>query len=276
MAVRVAKLYIVGTPIGNLEDITLRALRTLREVNLIAAEDTRKARNLLAKYDITTPLTSYFEGNERQKIHAILAALEQGDVALISEAGMPGISDPGFPLIQAVIERGKPVIVVPGPSAHTAALVVSGLPTDRFIFLGFLPRKKTERLSALRTITDITASLICYEAPHRLLSALTDIREVLGNRAIVLCRELTKLYEDIWRGDLDAAIEHVREKAPRGEYTLVIEGALTASEKWSQEAVIAAFETHMALGLTRSQAAREVAHDSGWSRRDIYDLETPS
>ncbi len=267
-----AKLFIVGTPIGNLEDITLRALRTLREVSLIAAEDTRKARNLLRHYDITTPLTSFFEGNERQKIHPILNVLEHGDVALISEAGMPSISDPGFPLIQAVIEQGLPISVIPGPSAHTAALVVSGLPTDRFLFVGFLPRKKSERLSALQTLTHIKASLICYEAPHRLPGALSDIREMLGNRTIVMCRELTKMYEEIWRGDMDAAVDYVRDKVPRGEYTLVIAGASEITEKWPQKAVITAFAEQMEQGLTRSQAARKVAQDSGWSRREVYSL----
>ena len=156
-----AKLYIVGTPIGNLEDISMRALRTLREVSLIAAEDTRKARILLQHYDISTPLTSYFEGNEHRKLFTILDALEQGDVGLISEAGMPGISDPGFPLIQAAIEKGYPVTVIPGPSAHTTALVVSGLPTDRFMFMGFLPRKAMQNANAvLQTLTHISASLI--------------------------------------------------------------------------------------------------------------------
>jgi len=270
----VAKLYIVGTPIGNLEDITLRALRTLREVSLIAAEDTRKARILLQRYDISTPLTSYFEGNERRKLHTILDTLEHNDVALISEAGMPGISDPGFPLIQAVIETGYPVTVIPGPSAHTTALVVSGLPTDRFMFIGFLPRKTLERVSALQTLIHIKASLICYEVPHRLLRSLTDIREVLGNRTIVMCRELTKMYEDIWRGDMDTAIVHVREQAPRGEYTLVIAGASLTAEKWEQKTVITALKEQMAQGLTRSQAARKVAQDSGWPRRDVYALKT--
>lgn len=274
-----AKLFIVGTPIGNLEDISMRALRTLREVSLIAAEDTRKARILLQHYKISTPLTSYFEGNERRKLYTILDTLEHGDVALISEAGMPSISDPGFPLVQAVIEKGYPVTVIPGPSAHTAALVVSGLPTDRFMFIGFLPRKASERVSVLLALSHIKASIICYEAPHRLLASLNSIREILGNRTIALCRELTKMYEDIWRGDMDTAIDHVQEQPPRGEYTLVIAGAPVTAEKWDQETVMSALEEQIAQGLTRSQAARKVAQNSGWSRRDIYALEineTPS
>jgi 16S rRNA (cytidine1402-2'-O)-methyltransferase len=268
----VGKLYVIGTPIGNLEDITLRALRILREVSLIAAEDTRKARILLQHYEISTPITSYFEGNERQKMHTILDALAYGDVALISEAGMPGISDPGFPLIQAAIEQDFPITVIPGPSAHTAALVVSGLPTDRFMFIGFLPRKKSERISVLQAHRHIKASLICYEAPHRLSVSLNDIREVFGNRAIVMCREMTKMYEEIWRGDVDAAISYTQERSPRGEYTLVIAGAPESQLIWDQETIVSAFEEYRAQGLTRSQAARKVSQDSGWSRRDIYEL----
>ncbi len=181
-------LYIVGTPIGNLEDITLRALRILRDVSLIAAENTRKAGVLLSHYQITTPVTSYYEGNERRRIPEILEALERGDVALISEAGMPGISDPGYPLIEAAIQRGVPVVPVPGASAHTLALVVSGLPTDQFLFVGFLPRKRPA--DALRALASNRATLIFYEAPHRLEQTLTLMHEILGNRPVALCREL--------------------------------------------------------------------------------------
>jgi 16S rRNA (cytidine1402-2'-O)-methyltransferase len=270
----VARLFVVGTPIGNLEDITLRALRTLREVGLIAAEDTRKARNLLRHYEIDTPLTSYFEGNERQKISTILAALEQGDVALISEAGLPGISDPGFPLIQAAIENNIPITVIPGPSAHSMALVASGLPTDRFMFIGFLPRKKSERLSTLEDLIHIKASLIFYEAPHRLCDTLTDLHSVFGNRTIAMCRELTKIYEEIWRGDLDDAIDYVRNHKPKGEYTLVLAGAEKTGEKWSREEVKKALIHNMKQGYSRSQSARKIAHESGWSRHEVYDIHT--
>lgn len=265
-------LYIVGTPIGNLEDISARALRVLREVQLIAAEDTRTARVLLEKYAITTPATSFFEGNERRKIDAILDALAGGDVALISEAGMPGISDPGYPLIQAAIERDVAIVPVPGPSAHTAALVISGLPTDRFLFLGFLPRKPSERRAALEEVAALKATLICYEAPHRLQATLTDMRDVLGNRKIALCRELTKRYEGIWRGTLADALAHVAAHPPRGEYTLVIAGATGESMRWDVDRVRAALEKRMAEGLSRSQAAREVAGRSGWRRRDVYNI----
>ncbi len=267
-------LYIVGTPIGNLEDITLRALRILQEVQLIAAEDTRKARILLDRHMIKTPVTSFFEGNERYKIGTILEALASGDVALISEAGMPGISDPGYPLIQAAIARQMPVVPVPGPSAHTTALVVSGLPTDSFCFLGFLSRKKSEREARLSEVATLRATLVCYEAPHRLHATLEALHAVLGNRAIALCRELTKHYEEVWRGDIAGALAHIAETPPRGEYTLVIAGASEDVARWDGERVRAALAGRIAEGFSRSQAAREVAALSGWSRRDIYALET--
>ena len=266
-------LYIVGTPIGNLEDISARAIRVLQDVYLIAAEDTRKARILLDKYAITTRVTSFFEGNERHKTAAILEALTSGDVALISEAGMPGISDPGYPLIQAAIEHNAAVVPVPGPSAHTAALVVSGLPTDRFLFLGFLPRKPSERKATLGEIAALKATLICYEAPHRLKATLTALLNVLGNRKVALCRELTKLYEEIWRGDLVDALAHVETTPPRGEYTIVIASATGDAARWDEARVRAALEERIEEGLSRSQAARDVAERAGWHRRDVYDLD---
>ncbi|HNT73951.1 MAG TPA: 16S rRNA (cytidine(1402)-2'-O)-methyltransferase [Anaerolineae bacterium] len=265
-------LYIVGTPIGNLEDITLRALRVLQSVTLIAAEDTRKARILLDKYDIHTPVTSFFEGNERLKLTLVLDALAQGDVALISEAGMPGISDPGYALIQAAVTREILVIPVPGPSAHTAALVAAGLPTDRFLFLGFLPRKASERAADLRAVMELKATLICYEAPHRLAATLETLHTVLGDREIALCRELTKHFEEVWRGSLAEARQHVADIPPRGEYTLVIAGAPESAARWAEAAVREALAAKVAHGASRSQAAREVAALSGWPRRVVYDL----
>lgn len=264
-------LYVVGTPIGNLEDITLRALRVLKSVQLIAAEDTRKARVLLDHYQIETPLTSYFEGNERRKLSMILAALEQGDVALISEAGMPGISDPGYPLIRAAIDAGVTITPVPGPSAHTAALVVSGLPTDRFLFVGFLPRKKPQ--PALTSLSAVDATLIFYEAPHRLVQTLQAMLDIFGNRGIAICRELTKLYEEVWRGDLQNALTWATANPLRGEFTLVVEGASPEDAVWDKSQVQAALHEHMAAGLSRSQAAREVASLSGWPRREVYNLD---
>jgi 16S rRNA (cytidine1402-2'-O)-methyltransferase len=270
----IGTLYVVGTPIGNLEDITLRAIRVLQDVQLIAAEDTRKARILLDRHAIRTPVTSFFEGNERYKTEAILETLASGDVALISEAGMPGISDPGYPLIQAAIAQQIPVVPIPGPSAHTAALIVSGLPTDRFCFLGFLPRKKSEREARLQEVAALPVTLVCYEAPHRLPATLKALHAVLGNRAIALCRELTKHYEEVWRGDVAGALAHIAENPPRGEYTLVIAGASEDAARWDVDQVRATLVDCMAGGLSRSQAAREVAALSGWSRRDVYDLVT--
>lgn len=266
-------LYIVGTPIGNLEDITLRALRILREVPLIAAEDTRKARILLEHYGIQTPVTSFFAGNEQRKLAALLEALAQGDVALISEAGMPGISDPGFSLVRAAVAAGIPVVPVPGPSALIAALAAAGLPTERFLFLGFLPRKESERHAVLADVASLHCTLVLYESPRRVVATLSLLREVLGNRPVTLCRELTKLHEEFWRGDLDGALTHLQEQTPRGEFTLVVGGAVEAEQVWDADQVRAALADRLAHGLARSQAAREVAALSGWSRREVYALE---
>jgi 16S rRNA (cytidine1402-2'-O)-methyltransferase len=269
----VGTLYVVGTPIGNLEDITLRAIRVLGEVSLIAAEDTRKARILLDRYEIKTGLTSFFEGNEREKTAEILGALSRGDVALISEAGMPTISDPGYPLVEAAVAEGLPVVPIPGPSAHTTALVVSGLPTDRFLFLGFLPRKSSEQRTAFEEVAGLRATLIFYESPRRVERTLRRALEVLGNRPVALCRELTKLYEEVWRGDLEGALLHLEEKPPRGEYTVVVGGA-EEEGVWDEARVRQALTERMAGGLSHSQAAREVAALSGWPRSDVYDLRT--
>jgi 16S rRNA (cytidine1402-2'-O)-methyltransferase len=223
-------LYVVATPIGNLEDITLRALRVLREVRLIAAEDTRKTRRLLTAYDIKTPLTSYYEHNKLTKLDNILEKLKEADVALVSEAGMPGISDPGYELIVAAVRAGVPVVPVPGPSAVTAALAVSGLPTDRFIFTGFLPNRSSARRRLLASLEDGPGTVIALEAPHRLAASLEDILDILGDRRLAVARELTKLHEEIWRGTVSGAIKHFSQ--PRGEFTLVIEGN-TTKEKLS-------------------------------------------
>lgn len=267
-------LYLVPTPIGNLEDITLRALRILREVTLIAAEDTRTARILLDRYEITTPLTSYHEYNKLTKLDTILTALETGDVALVSDAGTPGISDPGYELIQAAITRGIQVIPLPGPSALLPALVASGLPTDRFLYLGFLPRKQSARRNALQAIRDVPYTLVLYEAPHRLLDSLSDLAGVLGQRQIAVARELTKLYEEIWRGTPGEALEHFTHNPPRGEITLVIAGAPQEQPAlWPEREVRAALAGRLAQGEPRSAAARAVAAESGWPRRDVYKLD---
>ena len=218
-------LYIVSTPIGNMEDITLRALRILKEVDLIAAEDTRRAGLLLKHFSIQTSLTSYFEGNELKKREFILAKLQEGkNVALISDAGTPGISDPGFRLIQLAIENQLVIVPIPGSSAAITALSVSGLPTDAFLFKGFLPHKTKKRKDLLRELENVRETLVLYESPHRILETLSDILEIFGDREIVLTRELTKVYEEIIRGKVSEILNQVGDRTLKGEITLVISG----------------------------------------------------
>jgi 16S rRNA (cytidine1402-2'-O)-methyltransferase len=223
--VRKGTLYIVSTPIGNLEDITLRALRILKEVDMIAAEDTRHTGLLLKHFGIQKPMTSYFEGNELRKREFILSRWKQGDrVALVSDAGTPGISDPGFRLIQLAIDHEIPVIPIPGPSAVIAALSVAGLPTDAFLFKGFLPHKSKKRRDLLRELEDVKETLIFYESPHRISETLNDIFDILGDREMVLTRELTKVYEEVLRGKLSEILTQMGERKLKGEITLVISG----------------------------------------------------
>ena len=225
-------LYIVATPIGNLEDISLRALRILGDVKLIAAEDTRKTRRLLNAYDIETRLISYHEHSNRARLGYLLDYLENEDLALVSEAGMPGLSDPGYELIVAAIEHGISVVPVPGASAVITALVVSGLPTDQFLYVGFLPRRKGQRQRLLSSIVDEPRTIVAFETPHRLREALSDIEEILGKRRLSVCRELTKVHEEIFRGRVSQAREHFVE--PRGEFSLVIEGKTRAWLKFQE------------------------------------------
>lgn len=265
-------LYLVSTPIGNLEDITLRALRVLREVRLIAAEDTRRARLLLQRYEIETPVTSYFEGNKLVKLGAVLEALEAGEVALISEAGTPGLSDPGYELVRVAIASGYPVVPVPGPSAPIAALVVSGLPTDHFVFVGFLPRRTVQRRALLESVRALPWTLVAFEAPHRLVDALADLASILGEeRAIAICREMTKQFEETWRGTIGQARARFAAERPRGEFTLVIAGAAPQG-RWSAAEVRAALEERLAQGHSLAQAAQEVATLAGWNRKAVYRL----
>jgi 16S rRNA (cytidine1402-2'-O)-methyltransferase len=266
------KLYVVGTPIGNLEDISLRALRVLREVSLIAAEDTRRARVLIEHYEIDTPTTSYFEGNKLTKLDTVLAALAEGDVALISEAGMPGLSDPGYELVRTAIDRGYSIVPIPGPTAPVTALVVSGLPTDSFLFLGYLPRRRSRRRRLLESLTREQHTLIAFEAPHRLRESLADILAILGDRPLALCREMTKLHEEIWRGTVSQALAACDEQDPRGEFTIVIGGATEEQQRWDAEQVRAALEDLLAQGIRRPDAARQVAELSGWDRGAVYKL----
>jgi 16S rRNA (cytidine1402-2'-O)-methyltransferase len=222
---KIGILYIVSTPIGNREDITLRALRILKEVNFIAAEDTRHTNLLLRHFGIQTSLTSYFEGNELRKKEFILSKLKKGDqIALVSDAGTPGISDPGFRLIQTAVENQIPIVPIPGPSAVIAALSISGLPTDAFIFKGFLPHKSKKKRDLLMQLEDVRETLIFYESPHRLSETLIDILDILGDREMVLTRELTKIYEEVIRGKVSDIQNQIGERKLKGEITLVISG----------------------------------------------------
>ncbi|MBZ0281390.1 MAG: 16S rRNA (cytidine(1402)-2'-O)-methyltransferase [Anaerolineae bacterium] len=266
-------LYIVPTPIGNLEDITLRALRVLREVALIAAEDTRTTRILLQHYQITTPLTSYHEHNKLTKLDAIFATLEQSDVALVSDAGTPGISDPGYELIGAAITRGVRVEPLPGANAIIPAVVGSGLPTDGFVYLGFLPRKDRTLREYLGTVAAEMRTLVAYESPNRLTDTLSAALAVLGDRQACVARELSKKFETFQRGTLSELLAHFQTEAPRGEITLVIAGAeAPIPVVWDENQVRAALQARLTAGEPLSQAARAVAAESGWERRKVYNL----
>jgi 16S rRNA (cytidine1402-2'-O)-methyltransferase len=264
-------LYLVATPIGNLEDISRRALRILEQARLVAAEDTRVTRKLLSHYDIHTRTVSYFEHNKLSKLDAILGELQAGDVALVSDAGTPALNDPGLELVRAALDTGHRVSAVPGPASPIAALVSSGLPTDAFLFLGYLPRKRAARRAALEPVAALPYTLLILEAPHRLLNALKDMHDVLGDRPMAIARELTKLHEEVWRGNLSEACEHFKE--PRGEFVLVVGGRLTATEKrWTQTKLAKVLRKRLANGQPPTTIAAELAADSGWTRRDIYKL----
>lgn len=281
-----ATLYIVSTPIGNLEDITLRALRILREARLIAAEDTRHTRTLLDHYQIATPCISYHEHNKLARLDAILAALAEGDVALVSDAGTPALSDPGFELVNACIAAGFPVAPVPGPSAPIAALVASGLPTERFVYVGFLPRRSAERRALLADLGDLALTLVCFEAPHRLLDALVDLQAVLGDRRVVVANDLTKRFEELRRGTIAELITHFSVQRPRGEYTLVIEGRrgerkrdrhrvqvpAAALEPPSEAEIARRLRLLRAEGHNGSSAARAVARELGLQKSVVYNV----
>ncbi len=263
-------LYLVATPIGNFEDITLRALRVLRDVPLIAAEDTRSARKLLEHFGVRGPrLTSYNDHHKRAKLPALIAALAAGDIALMSEAGMPGISDPGHDLVLAAIEAGHDVVPLPGASAVIAAVAASGLPSRRFHYLGFLPRQGGPRRAVLREAAASGGSLVVFESPHRLRRTLEDALAALGDRRIAICRELTKLHEEIWRGTISGALAHFVQ--PRGEFTLVIEGGAPAQETGdAAHHVRAAVAAMKADGVTSKDGLAALAARFGLSRRAAY------
>jgi len=268
-------LYIVSTPIGNLEDITLRALRILKEVALIAAEDTRHTRKLLSAYDIHTPLTSYFEHNEAQKTGYLLDRLRSGEsIALVSDAGTPGISDPGHDVICAAIAAQIPVVPIPGASAALSALVVSGLPTDAFLFVGFLTNKRSARIKQLNALRDEPRTMICYISPHAFLAALQDIREVFGNRQMTAARELTKKFEEFARGDVESVIAHFSGYADiKGELTLVIAGAqpVAAAAEMDDDALREALQRCIETdGMSRKDAVKYIVETFGVPKNRAY------
>lgn len=271
---KIGTLYVVGTPIGNLEDITFRAVRILKTVDLIAAEDTRHTGRLLHHLQIATPQISYHEHNHQQRSPLLLEKLQQGQaIALVTDAGMPLISDPGYYLVSACVEAGITVIPIPGASAAITALCAAGLPTDRFIFEGFLPVKgqaRQERLEALKTET---RTLIFYEAPHRVQQTLKDLAVVFGEeRQLVAARELTKLHEEFWRGSIRDAIAHYSQREPQGEFTLVVGGSVQSKRVLSPEALKAELQRLLSQGISRSQASRLLAEETALPRRQIYQL----
>jgi len=266
-------LYLVATPIGNLEDMSPRAVRILRESVLIAAEDTRHTGTLLKHFEIKSPLTSYFEHNKINKLDRILEALATGDVALVSDAGTPAINDPGYELVQAALASGFDVRPVPGPSASIAALAVSGLPTDSFLYLGYLPHKSSDRRKIVGQVSNLTYTLIFLESPHRIADSLEDILSVLGDRRICVAREMTKLFEEFWRGPVSGAIEHFKSKEPRGEFTLVIEGKKTEDrEQWTEEELLKAIKKELKKDKSAKEISSDLAEQSGWNKKEIYTL----
>ena len=271
------KLYLVPTPIGNLKDITLRALEVLQSVDLIAAEDTRQSLKLLNHFNIKKTLISYHQHNEQGKSENIIEQIKQGKtIALISDAGTPGISDPGSVIVLKCIEQNIGFEVLPGATAITTALVYSGLDTTKFIFRGFLPRENKDRRPIINDLVDRSETLIFYEAPHRLLNTLEFLYENIGNRKISMCRELTKLYEEIIRLPLMEAIEYYKQNSPRGEYVLVIEGkskeAIDKDEKakWDTLTIEEHIEKYMSEGINKKDAMKKVAKDRSMSKSEIY------
>jgi 16S rRNA (cytidine1402-2'-O)-methyltransferase len=245
-------------------------LRTLREVALIAAEDTRHTAIILQHYDIRTPCISYHEHNKLVRLEQVLEALQHGDVALVSDAGTPSLNDPGYELVRAVIDAGHTISPVPGPSAPIAALVASGLPTDAFLYLGYLPRKSHARQHLLERISSLPYTLIFLEVPHRLLAALADLQTHLGDRQVAVGRELTKLHEEFFRGSLGQAREHFTQLPPRGEFTLVVEGGKIQPGRWTEERLDAEAEMFVRGGEGVSHVAARLSRPSGWPRREIY------
>ena len=265
-------LYLVATPIGNLEDMSPRAVRILREAVLIAAEDTRHSGKLLKHFEIGTKLTSYFEHNKLDKLDYILSKLGEGDVAVISDAGTPAINDPGYELVKAALASGFDVRPVPGASASLAALSVSGLPTDSFLYLGYLPHKAGDRRKSLHQVANQTYTLIFLESPYRIVEALEDILSELGDRHICVAREMTKMFEEYWRGNVSGALAYFKSQPARGEFTLVVGGAEKTRGEWTEDETVVAIRSGLEAGESPSRLSKKLAEESGWSKREIYRL----
>jgi 16S rRNA (cytidine1402-2'-O)-methyltransferase len=267
----VGTLYIVATPIGNLEDITLRAIRVLKEADLIAAEDTRHTRNLLNKYEIETPLTSYHDHNKEEKAPVLVAQMLEGrNIALVSDAGTPGISDPGYFLINLAVDQNIPVVPVPGATAAITALSVSGLPTDRFVFEGFLQARHTARTKRLKELAAEERTLIFYEAPHKIVKAIEDMIFVFGDRKAVVTRELTKIHEEIVRARLSDVLEHFKLKTVKGELTVIVHGALKEPLKKDIDTAEYLKELMIHRGLTKKEAIAVTAEELGLPKKEVY------
>ncbi len=270
-------LYLCATPIGNLEDITFRVLRTLKEVDLIAAEDTRNTIKLLNHFEIKTPMTSYHEYNKIDKATYLVSKLSQGtNIALVTDAGTPGISDPGEEIVRQAYSAGIPVTSLPGACACVTALTLSGLSTRRFAFEAFLPSDKKERAAILESLKTETRTIIIYEAPHHLLNTLKQLYNTIGNRKLTLCKELTKLHETVQLTTLEEAIDHYTDSAPKGEYVLVLEGIsrhildLQEQESWREMELQDHMQHYLKQGLSKKEAMKKVAQDRGISKRDVY------
>jgi 16S rRNA (cytidine1402-2'-O)-methyltransferase len=266
-------LYLVATPIGNLEDMSPRAVRVLREASLIAAEDTRHTGKLLKHFQIDTPLTSYFEHNKLNKLDFILEKLSTGDVALVSDAGTPVVNDPGYELVKAALASHHDVKPIPGPSAPITALTVSGLPTDSFLYLGYLPHKTSERHRRLEEVESQPYTLAFLESPYRIVEALEDILSILGDRKICVAREMTKMFEEYWRGNVSAAVQYFRSQPPRGEFTLVVDGKkLDGSQKWTEAQLQMAIDNELKNEKSAKEISAELAKQSGWNKKEIYTM----
>jgi len=264
-------LYVVSTPIGNLEDITLRALRVLKEVDLIAAEDTRRTRQLLTHYGIHKPLISYHEYNRRMREKTLLQELREGkNIALVTDAGTPGISDPGEDLVRGAIQESIPLVPIPGPAALISALSVSGLPTASFLFYGFLPSKAAARKKWLASLKDRPETLVFYESPRRLGSLLEDATQTLGDRRVVVAREMTKVYEEVYRGTLSEVLGQLGEEEVKGEVTVILEGCTSSPPAETSSIQEALKHYSQEMGLSRKESVDRVAGELGISRRQVY------